>query len=295
MNPHEDLPATVLGGLGWYYMLAALMNAGAAAYVAYGEMVSEGASRLGLAPRTRRMPGWLGPVFLGLYGLAALIIVFRSALPGGVTAAYMLCATANGLLAIWAGADAAHFAEAHEHGHGEGDPLGPPSLDEHQPAVGLGAPINRTLWALIWGVCAMIFQMIGVVYMLGHQVYMPQIFRDGIDAIAGPTTFFVGATIAFIAAVRYRRVVANGLVAWTIVNLFLLYFGLSMTDYDFRDIVTKPDNVPIVGLLILVGCFFWLGLRRAVINDSRIAQGLPPLEGSSPRRRSPGPTWSTPS
>ena len=22
-----------------------------------------------------------------------------------------------------------------------------------------------------------------------------------------------------------------------------------MTDYDFRDIVTKPDNVPIVGLL----------------------------------------------
>ena len=40
---------------------------------------------------------------------------------------------------------------------------------------------------------------------------------------------------------------ANGLVAWSIVNLFLLYFGLSMTDYDFRDIVTKPDNVPIVG------------------------------------------------
>ena len=79
-----------------------------------------------------------------------------------------------------------------------------------------------------------------------------------------------------------RRFVANGLVAWSIVNLFLLYFGLSMTDYDFRDIVTKPDNVPIVGLIILVGCFIWLGLRRAVINDARIAQGLPNLEELEP-------------
>ena len=70
MNPHEDLPASVLAGLAWYYLLAAVMNAGAAAYVSYAEMVSEGASRLGLAPRTRRMPAWLGPAFFGLYGLA---------------------------------------------------------------------------------------------------------------------------------------------------------------------------------------------------------------------------------
>ena len=58
---------------------------------------------------------------------------------------------------------------------------------------------------------------------------------------------------------------------------------MSMTDYDFRDIVTKPDNVPIVGLFILVGCFFWLGLRRAVINDARIAQGLPTARGARAR------------
>jgi hypothetical protein len=37
-----------------------------------------------------------------------------------------------------------------------------------------------------------------------------------------------------------------------------------------------------VGLLILVGCFFWLGLRRAVINDARKAQGLPTLEELAP-------------
>src|SRR5262249_17921269 len=154
----------------------------------------------------------------------------------------------------------------------------PPSLDDHHPAIGLGGPIDRMLWALIWAVAAMIHQMFGIVYMLGGKISMPMFLRDMIDTIAGPTTFFVGATLAFLAAIYYRRIVANGLFAWSMVNVFLLYFGLSMTDYDFRDIVTKADNVPIVGLLILVGCFFWLSLRRAVINDARVTRGLPTLE-----------------
>ena len=67
---HEDLTAPVLAGLAWYYLLAAMMNAAAAAYVSYGEMVSAGASRLGLAPKTRRMPVWLIGSFFALYGLA---------------------------------------------------------------------------------------------------------------------------------------------------------------------------------------------------------------------------------
>ena len=201
-----------------------------------------------------------------------------------MTVAYVLCALANALVAITAGADAAHFAEAHEHGHGEGTRRGPPASTSTIPAVGLGGPIDRTLWTLIWGVVAMIFQAMGITYMLGHEVCMPQIFRDAIDFVSGPTTFFVGATLGFIATIRYRRFVANGLVGWGIVNLFLLFFGLSMTDYDFRDIVTKPDNVPIVGLMILVGFFTWVGLRRAVINDARMAQGLPNLEELEPEK-----------
>ena len=56
---HKDLTVSVLAGLAWYYVLAAMMNAAAAAYVSYGEMVSAGASRVGLAPKTRRLPGWL--------------------------------------------------------------------------------------------------------------------------------------------------------------------------------------------------------------------------------------------
>jgi hypothetical protein len=51
-----------------------------------------------------------------------------------------------------------------------------------------------------------------------------------------------------------------------------------MTDPDFRTIVTKEDNVPIVLLIFSVGFFTWLAFRKAVINDDRIARGEPPVE-----------------
>ncbi len=51
-----------------------------------------------------------------------------------------------------------------------------------------------------------------------------------------------------------------------------------MTDTNFKNIVTKPDNVPIVILIFSVGFTTWLALRKAVINDDRLARGEPPLE-----------------
>ena len=126
--------------------------------------------------------------------------------------------------------------------------------------------------------------MMGITYILGRES-TPVVHRDGIDLVAGPTTFFVGATIAFIAVIRFRRFLANGLVGWAGVNLFLLFFGLSMTDFDFRDIVTKPDNVPIVGSAHPGRLFLLAGLRRAVINDARIGQGCRPSKTSSRTRR----------
>jgi hypothetical protein len=281
---HQDLTPAVMTGLAWYFLLASVLNACAAAYVAYMEMVSEGGSRVGLAPRTRRLPDWLMIAFFGLYTLAMLLIIAREALPEAVRVAYGLCALANIIVAIAAGADAAHFAELKSGGHGRGAEVHGPTLDDHIPAVGLGKPMNRTLWTLIWAIVAMIFQAMGITFILNGAISMPQLFRDFIDRISGPTTFFVGATVGFIAMMVWRKYLANGLVAWTIVNLLLLFFGLSMTDWDFRDIVTKPDNVPIVGMIVLVGFFNWVGLRRAVINDARMAQGLPNLEEIEPEK-----------
>ncbi len=42
---------------------------------------------------------------------------------------------------------------------------------------------------------------------------------------------------------------------------------------NFLAILTKPDNIPIVGLLILVLFFTWIGLRQAFKNDRLIEEG----------------------
>src|SRR3954451_20601695 len=105
LQQRADLTPGVMAGLGWYYLLAAMMNAAAAAYVAYMEMVSEGASRAGLAPRTRRLPEWLVISFFGLYGLAVLLFLGRESVPEATRVAYGLCALANVMVAIAAGAD----------------------------------------------------------------------------------------------------------------------------------------------------------------------------------------------
>jgi hypothetical protein len=54
--------------------------------------------------------------------------------------------------------------------------------------------------------------------------------------------------------------------------------GLSMADENFASIVMKPDNVPIVGLVFLLAFFTWLATKQAVVNDDRLARGLPPVE-----------------
>ncbi len=43
--------------------------------------------------------------------------------------------------------------------------------------------------------------------------------------------------------------------------------------YYFMEIVTKPDNIPIVGMLILVLFFTWVALRQALRNDRLLDEG----------------------
>ena len=42
---------------------------------------------------------------------------------------------------------------------------------------------------------------------------------------------------------------------------------------NILEIITKPDNIPIVGKLILVIFFTWLGLREAFKHDKLIEEG----------------------
>jgi hypothetical protein len=42
---------------------------------------------------------------------------------------------------------------------------------------------------------------------------------------------------------------------------------------QFVDIISKPDNMPVAGALLLVLLFTWIGLRQAFHNDKLIRAG----------------------
>jgi hypothetical protein len=55
-------------------------------------------------------------------------------------------------------------------------------------------------------------------------------------------------------------------------------FAVSMLDPNFFLIAAKPDNVPIVAMIFLLGFFTWLALRKAYLNDVQVAVGGIPFE-----------------
>ncbi len=42
---------------------------------------------------------------------------------------------------------------------------------------------------------------------------------------------------------------------------------------QFLDILLKPDNIPIAGMLVLVLFFTWVGFKEALKNDRLSEQG----------------------
>ncbi|MCA9401450.1 MAG: cytochrome C [Candidatus Omnitrophica bacterium] len=49
--------------------------------------------------------------------------------------------------------------------------------------------------------------------------------------------------------------------------------------------MTKPDNVPIVGLIFLVTFFLWLAMKQAYDNDARLEKGLRPQEAEDAKEK----------
>jgi cytochrome b/b6/petD-like protein len=111
-----------------------------------------------------------------------------------------------------------------------------------------------------------------------HPPELSSGIKELVNSLSGPVTLTVGSLAAMAIFFFGRRFFTKPPIAWAAFNLSLLLMGMSITDPNFAAIVTKPDNVPIVGLVFLLGFFTWLGTYRAVINDDRRRQGLPPVE-----------------
>lgn len=135
-----------------------------------------------------------------------------------------------------------------------------------------------------WALYSAMLAMIGVAHVTKGAgadqflIRLPLAFKDEIDSLAGPVKYFFLSISLFAAVVWFREQLVKPTVSWIVLNLMILFMALSMTDYDFRQIVGKPDNVPIVSMLFIVGFFTWLYFKRAVDNDQRIAAGKPLFE-----------------
>jgi hypothetical protein len=116
-------------------------------------------------------------------------------------------------------------------------------------------------------------------------IRMPEWVKATGNWLADPRIYFALTVVGFLVFVlvmvytkKLRLWLVKPTVAWVFLNISLLFMALSMTDYDFRQIVGKPDNVPIVSMLFIVAFFTWLYFSRALENDERFKKGEPPVE-----------------
>jgi hypothetical protein len=99
-----------------------------------------------------------------------------------------------------------------------------------------------------------------------------------VNVLTGPAYFLTLTSVIFALMFVLYKWWTKPLVFGVIFGLFMLgYFG-SIGDPNFRAIVSKPDNVPITIMVISVMLCIWIAFRRAALNDSRLAAGLPLME-----------------
>src|SRR4051812_38111086 len=102
---------------------------------------------------------------------------------------------------------------------------------------------------IIWSVVSLIFLLHAVLYLVGKGPAMPEGLKEFTTSLmgkyggqAGPILYVTLSVIAFIALLRFRKFFASPIVAWAVLDLTLLFAGWSLTDQEFRLIVSKEDN-----------------------------------------------------
>ena len=143
--------------------------------------------------------------------------------------------------------------------------------------------------AAVWAMYSIALLLVSITHLTCASVpealgwfVMPDVAKAAVDSVvADARIYFAVTTIAFVAMLVFRNWLAKPNVGWVLLNLSLLFLCVSLTDWDFRQIVGKPDNVPIVAMLFIVGFFTWLFFYRANENDRRAALGKGPIEAEN--------------
>src|SRR5262249_1194836 len=94
------------------------------------------------------------------------------------------------------------------------------------------------------------------------------LLKNPIDFLPPPQYLVTAALIGLVVLIRWRPIWTKrgGLALLALVGGGI---GLSYLDPNFSKVATLPDNVPIVGMIFLVGIFFWFAMSQAYENDRR--------------------------
>lgn len=115
-------------------------------------------------------------------------------------------------------------------------------------------------------------------FLISHFSFLIPAFKESINSISSPVTLFTFAAGFLFLFVFFPKQFTSKWMSGLLVALILGFFLFGLTDEHFKKIVTTPDNVPIVAMLFVMAYFTWYAMRKAVINDDRLAEGKPPIE-----------------
>lgn len=108
---------------------------------------------------------------------------------------------------------------------------------------------------------------------------MVEALKGAVNFVTAPPIFITLATVVYFVALR-QRAFWRPRAALAVAGAAVVFLLVSLLDPNFLLIVKKPDNIPIVAMLFLVGFFVWLAMSQAFENDDRIARGEPVREKS---------------
>ncbi len=98
------------------------------------------------------------------------------------------------------------------------------------------------------------------------------------NSLADPRIFFLMSITVLVLIMWKREFFAKNSVGYGLLAFGAAFVVFGYFDDNFKLIMTKPDNVPIIGLIFLLVFFVWFSIREGVRNDHRIAAGKGPIE-----------------
>ena len=108
---------------------------------------------------------------------------------------------------------------------------------------------------------------------------------DFINFLTRPEILFGISIVLLLASIQLAEVWTKPKIALPIALVFVVAGVLASRNEQVKDVLSKPDNIPIVIVLAALAFLYWLALRQAVQNDARIEAGEPPKEAEEKNRK----------